>query len=332
MTINIIDPHLHLFARSRGDYHWLKSENPPFWPDKSLIQQDFSIDDLTKCLALTGNIKLSGFVHIEAGFDNTKPWRELEYLGSLAFANLTIAGLPHPKSRTIASIDLLAQPEHFQRTLHKLQQYQSLIGVRHILDEHAYSILSNQNVQQNFASLNQVTDFIFELQLPLADEDSNKVMPLLIQTIIHNDQLRFIINHAGFPPKSASTNVNTDNDEWHLWQNNISELAKYPNVFIKCSGWEMADRQYQMSWFSAVTSFCISEFSIERVMLASNFPLCLLGKKVGRGLGNKLANEVGNKSYADYWQDILGSNLIKQCSENEKSALLYDNALKVYQL
>ena len=326
MTINIIDPHLHLFARSRGDYHWLKSENPPFWPDKSLIQQDFSIDDLTKCLALTSNINLSGFVHIEAGFDNTKPWRELDYFESLTFDNLAIEGLPHPKSSTIANIDLLAQPEHFQRTLHKLQQYKSLIGVRHILDGQAYSILSNQNAQQNFACLNQVTDFIFELQLPLANEDSNKVMPLLIQTITNNDQLSFIINHAGFPPKRASTNTNTD--AWYLWQKQISELAKYPNVFIKCSGWEMTDRQYQMSWFSAVTSFCIREFSIERVMLASNFPLCLLG----RGLGKKLANELGNKSYASYWQDILESSVIKQCSENEKSALLYDNALKVYQL
>ncbi|NQZ26526.1 MAG: amidohydrolase family protein [Colwellia sp.] len=326
MTINIIDPHLHLFARSLGDYHWLKSENPPFWPDKSLIQHDFSIDDLTKCLVLTSNINLSGFVHIEAGFDNAKPWRELEYLESLTFNNLAIEGLPHPNSRTVASINLLASPLDFTKILDKLQQHSSMIGARHILDEQAYSILSNQNVQQNFASLNQVTDFIFELQLPLAGEDSNKVMPLLIQTITNNDQLRFIINHAGFPPKSASTN--TDTDEWHLWQKHISELAMYPNVFIKCSGWEMTDRQYQMSWFSAVTSFCIREFSIERVMLASNFPLCLLG----RGLGKKLANEVGNKSYADYWQDILGSNLIKQCSENEKSALLYDNALKVYQL
>lgn len=318
MTINIIDPHLHLFDRSRGDYHWLKSENPPFWPDKSLIQQDFSIDDLSNSLALTGNIKLSGFVHIEAGFDNVEPWRELEYLDSLTFDKLDIEGLPHPKSRTIASIDLLAQPEHFQRTLHKLQQYQSLIGARHILDGQAYSILSTQNAQKSFARLNEVTDFIFELQLPLADDSANKVMPLLIQTILSNNQLRFIINHAGCPAKNINSNA------WNLWQKHLSELAECPNVFIKCSGWEMADRQYQMSWFSAVTSFCINKFSIERVMLASNFPLCLLGKRLG--------SELSNKSYADYWQDILGSSLIKQCSENEKSALLYNNALKIYQL
>ncbi|HCM48033.1 MAG TPA: hypothetical protein DIS98_11200, partial [Colwellia sp.] len=224
--------------------------------------------------------------------------------------------------RTIVSIDLLAQPEHFQKSLQKSQQYHSLIGVRHILDEQAYTILSNHNVQENFASLNEVTNFIFELQLPLADESAIKVMPLLLQTIDKNKQLRFIINHAGFPPKIASKETN--DNAWDLWTKQLTKLAKYPNVFIKCSGWEMQDRQYEISWFSDVTRFCLNTFSIKRVMLASNFPLCLLGKKLG--------NEVGKKNYASYWQDILKSSVIQQCSKNEKNALLHNNAFRIYQL
>jgi len=332
MTINIIDPHLHLFNRSHGDYHWLKTQNPPFWPDKSIIQQDFSIDDINNFLLVNNNIKLSGFIHIEAGFDNAQPWRELEYIESLDCQN----------NRTIASIDLLAIPEHFQTSLKRLQQYQSLIGARHIFDEQAYAILASHHSQKNFASLNEVTDFIFELQLPLADESAIIVMPLLIQTIANNSQLRFIINHAGFPPnvtsKASSKDIN--NDAWSLWQQHINELAKYPNVFIKCSGWEMQDRHYKMSWFSKVVSFCLKTFSVDRVMLASNFPLCLLGRKVGKKLGRKVENkleskvdnELSNKDYESYWLDILGSEVIKQCSENEKNALFYHNALRIYQL
>jgi L-fuconolactonase len=319
MTINIIDPHLHLFNHSRGDYHWLNCENPPFWPDKYLLQQDFSIEDLNNSLE-NEKIKLAGFVHIEAGFDNAQPWRELEYINDLA-----IESLPCQKNRTIANIDLLATPKQFQQSLYKLQQYSSLIGVRHIFDEQAYAILANQNAQKNFTCLNKVTDFIFELQLPLADESTIKVMPLLLQAISDNNQLRFIINHAGFPPADIS------NDAFRLWEQNIQELAKHPNVFIKCSGWEMADRQYEMSWFSEVTSFCLNRFSIERVMLASNFPLCLLGIELGREPRNELDSKLGHKSYASYWQDILKSSVIKQCNENEKSALLYNNALRIYQ-
>jgi len=316
MTVNIIDPHLHLFNRSLGDYHWLKTQNPPFWPDKSLIQKDFTVEALNNALQVSNKIKLAGFVHIEAGFDNAKPWREIEYIDSI----------PCQNNRTVANIDLLSPPEHFQASLLRLQQYQSLIGARHILDEQAATILANKNAQQNFANLNEVTDFIFELQLPLADESAINVMPLLMQTITNNSQLRFIINHAGFPPKDIIS------EAWHLWQQHISVLSKHPNVFIKCSGWEMTDRHYAMSWFSKVTSFCLNAFSIERVMLASNFPLCLLGKKLGKETSNKVDSALSNKSYGSYWQDILESSIIKQSNENEKSALLYNNALRIYQL
>jgi predicted TIM-barrel fold metal-dependent hydrolase len=324
MTVNIIDPHLHLFNRSRGDYHWLKTQNPPFWSDKSIIQQDFSIADINNALSVNNKIKLSGFIHIEAGFDNTQPWRELEY----------IERLDCQTNRTITSVDLLATPKNFQATLQRLQQCQSLIGARHILDEQAYAILACENSQKNFASLNEVTDFIFELQLPLADEGSIAVMQLLIRIISDNSQLRFIINHAGFPPKALRKDINSDT--WSLWQQHITELAKYPNVLIKCSGWEMQDRQYKMSWFSEVTSFCLNAFSVERVMLASNFPLCLLGRKVGKKLDSKISNnvdnELNNKDYESYWLDIIESDVIMQCNENEKNALLYYNALHIYHL
>ena len=320
MTIDIIDPHLHLFDRSRGDYHWLKSENPPFWPDKAIIQHDFAItdihDQLSKGCEQGDDIKLFGFVHIEAGFDNDKPWRELEY----------IENLRHNNVRTIANIDLLSSSTDFKVTLDKIKAHSSLIGVRHMLDENAYLILSNQQAQHNFACLNEITDFIFELQLSLVQENINEVMPLLVKTITKNNQLRFIINHAGFPPESLS------DEAWCLWQKNIAVLAQHTNVFIKCSGMEMISRHYTMSWFSQVTTYCIKHFSIERVMIASNFPLCLLGNKLGNKLGKKPGKNLSKKSYACYWQDILESAVIKQCHKNEKSALLYHNALGIYQL
>lgn len=308
MTINIIDPHIHLFDRSRGDYHWLNSENPPFWSDKSIIQRDFNIEELNNSLQASNKIKLAGFVHIEAGFDNTKPWRELAYIESISSQN----------KRTVASINLLEPPETFKLSLQRLLSYRSLIGARHILDEQAHTILANQNAQQNFATLNKIPNFVFELQLPLADANAVMVLPLLKQIIATNSHLRFIINHAGFPPKTApeTTPETIKADTWEVWKKHIHALAQYPNVFIKCSGWEMEDRQYEMSWLSEVTSFCIQALSIERVMLASNFPLCLFAQK----------------SYEEYWQDVLQSSVMMQCSENEKNALLYSNALGIYQL
>lgn len=301
MTVKIIDPHLHLFAREIGDYHWLKSDHPPFWPDKILIQRNFTINDL----AIQPSMELGGFVHIEAGFDNQQPWRELEFLEALESEQT----LPLPM-RTIGTVNLLEANTLFKDKLKKQQAFRSLVGVRHILDEQAFDILTEQNAQKNLAYLNTIEGFIFELQLALSDELSAKVTPILLKTITENSQLTFILNHAGFPPYDLKAAA------WKTWQDNIAQLAKLPNVFIKCSGMEMIDRKFSMQGFEQVLKHCLAEFSLPRVMLASNFPLCILS----------------GKSYVSYWQGILECELIQKSNKQQKSALLYDNALRIYQL
>ena len=71
--MHIIDPHIHLFALAQGKYHWLKPENPPFWPDKYKICRNVTEQELS----LTKPLHLDGFVHIEAGFDNERPHLEI---------------------------------------------------------------------------------------------------------------------------------------------------------------------------------------------------------------------------------------------------------------
>ena len=93
--IKIIDPHLHLFNIEQGDYSWLKPQCPPFWPDKPLINKNFVEADLL----LPHAMHLAGFVHIEAGFDNQQPWREIDWwqqdytlhFTRVAFADITAA-------------------------------------------------------------------------------------------------------------------------------------------------------------------------------------------------------------------------------------------------
>ena len=63
--MKIIDAHLHLFDLQAGEYRWLSPDNPPFWPDKPVIAKNFSESDLV----VSAPEQLSGFVHIEAGFD-----------------------------------------------------------------------------------------------------------------------------------------------------------------------------------------------------------------------------------------------------------------------
>lgn len=290
--MKIIDPHLHLFALELGHYRWLKADNPPFWPDKQCINKSFNEADLL----LTEPLSLAGFIHIEAGFDNEKPWRELEVLEKTC----------NKPFRSIANIDLTISSNDFTTILDKLAERPSFVGIRHLLDEQAFQLLKNKQVLNNIQVLNS-KGLLFEVQLSLTDQEA---IDALCDVVANNTNMSFIINHAGFPP------INLNSIEWQRWQNNLVTLSSYPHIAIKCSGWEMIDRQYQATWLNKNLSFILSTFSSARVMLASNFPLCLFS----------------HSNYQAYWQSIISSHFFQALSKQEKSALCYDNALSWYSI
>jgi predicted TIM-barrel fold metal-dependent hydrolase len=290
VKMNIIDPHLHLFALESGNYHWLKAENPPFWPDKQLINKTFDETDLS----LEWPLFLSGFVHIEAGFDNEQPWRELSALE-------TSCNTPFS---SIANIDLKKSNQQVNSVIEKLTKLQSFVGVRHLLDDQALMLLSNKQLLNNMSTLNE-KGLVFEVQLSLIDQ-----MPVaaLSAVIENNLNMRFIINHAGFPPNDIRSL------DWQRWHSNLTKLSLYPHVAIKCSGWEMTDRNYQTSWLNENLSQIFATFGAKKIMLASNFPLCLFN----------------HESYQAYWQSIISSDFFQVLTEQERSALCYNNTLHWY--
>ena len=292
MKMKIIDPHLHLFALESGNYHWLKADNPPFWPDKQIINKGFDETDLT----LTTPLFLSGFVHIEAGFDNEQPWRELSSLEKNC----------NKPFRSIANIDLTKSNQQINSVIDKLAEFHSFVGVRHLLDDQALTLLSNNQVLNNISILND-KGLIFEVQLSLIDQMPVAALSAVIES---NQNMRFIINHAGFPP------TDIDSLDWQRWHSNLTKLSFYPHVAIKCSGWEMTDRNYQTSWLNESLSQIFATFGAKKIMLASNFPLCLFN----------------HEGYQTYWQSLISSDFFQALSEQEKSALCYDNALSWYSM
>ena len=295
--MKIIDPHLHLFNLELGCYHWLKTENYPFWSDKQLINKSFNETDLT----LTEPLSLSSFVHIEAGFDNEQPWRELAALEQAC----------NKPFRAIANIDLVASRQQVNSVIEKLAELSSFVGVRHLLDEHALSLLTNKQVLDNIKTLNK-NALVFDVQLPLIE---HAPVNALCDVITENPEINFIINHAGFPPADIHT------IEWQRWQSNLIKLSFYPHVAIKCSGWEMTDRNYQDNWLNENLSLIFSVFGAKKMMLASNFPLTLFNKRLS-----------SKNNYQDYWQSLVNGDFFKTLTKQEKSALVHDNALRLYSL
>lgn len=287
--MNIVDPHLHLFDRQLGEYGWLSPDNPPHWPDKQIINNDFSTNDLI----LPTAFNLTGFVHIEAGFDNQNPNREIEWLEQT---------IDRP-FKSIACIDITTEALQFQQQLTQLERYPSLVGVRHILDEQALAILSHPNTQSNLSTLAD-NSLLFECQMSAHD---TQAINQLIQVLTNIPHLVLVINHAAFPLFSRTLGP----EQNKLWQKNLIQLAMFENVYIKSSGWEMHHRSYTATFVKDITSSLIDIFGVQRVMLASNFPLCLF-----------------SQSYKDLW--LSYSQL--PYSSNELKALIESNARRIYQL
>ena len=284
--MQIIDPHLHLFDLSKGHYHWLKESNPPYWQDKSIINHSFSEQQLT----LSSPLTLAGFVHIEAGFDNEHPWREVAWLESHC----------HLPFRSVAAVDLALPPKKFIAQVQQIMRYKSVVGCRHILDEQANHLLSLPQVTENLAYLAQ-QQLSFDLQMPLSDKKSVALLTRLLSAL---PTLTIIINHSGCPPKVLSSNAGK------YWQKGLEQLSQFSQCAIKCSGFELVNRNYTLDWQNKIIQQCLLLFGTQRVMLASNFPLCLF-----------------TQSYNKFWQEISTSAEILNLPQSD---LFYNNATYWY--
>ena len=110
------------------------------------------------------------------------------------------------------------------------------------------------------------------------------------------------------------------------WQHAITELAACDNVFVKLGGlgmrisgnnWNKADKPPSSaelaSAFEPYITWCIECFGIERCMFESNFPV-----------------DKSSYSYTVLWNGF--KLMTKDYSEDERLALFYDSASKVYRL
>ena len=294
-VLNIVDPHIHLLDINKGKYEWLKPGNAPFWPDKPLIDRNVGVEELH----LANGLHLQGAVHIEAGFDNGQPELEIAWIDDLMQRNelIQLGGIAH--------VDLRLAHQDFVFKIKQLTRHQRVKGVRHIIDDDIEILCSNTQINKNIAYLAQ-HNLLFELQFNASN--------LRHTTIIHDffsqfPSLNLVLNHAGFAPCYTS-------NLFQVWQLNIQKLSLLPQLYVKCSGFEMVSRQYTSTQINQVLSVCISAFGKQRVMCASNYPLTTF-----------------SCSYQEYWEKIhYAVGLL--CNNNiaDIRAVMQKNASRLYQL
>ena len=280
-----IDPHIHFFALSEGRYDWLKPANAPFWPDKMVIAKLTTEHMLYR--ASLG--RLGGFVHIEAGFDNERPWREIAFLERHCT-------LPF---RSIGCIDLTGNTVGSH--IDKLNNYLSVRGLRHILDDEAEALLRTPKVKWGLHPMAS-QGLSFEAQLNLAD--SNAVRALLT-VLEQTPALNVAINHAAIAP------IEVKSFAFKTWRQNIRDLNETEQVVFKFSGLEMQDRRWLWQRASYVFETLLDTVGTDHMMFASNYPLCQW-----------------RMPYAALWHGFV--DMTTPLSVTQKAALLYGNAKQWY--
>jgi predicted TIM-barrel fold metal-dependent hydrolase len=134
-----------------------------------------------------------------------------------------------------------------------------------------------------------------------------------------------VLDHVGTPLGLASYQ-GTHAERFAGWRDNIRELAKSPNVFVKLGGLAMvfpnfasfmqqppaSSEQLAAEWKPYIET-CIEAFGVERCMFESNFPVDLCGA-----------------TYPVLWNAF--KRLAAGCSADEKTALFSGAATRFYKL
>nr|WP_247664707.1 amidohydrolase family protein [Pseudoalteromonas sp. MMG010] len=277
--MKIIDPHVHFFNLNQGQYAWLQGSTSPNWPNLEKIKQPVSATQLNQ----STSFELAGLVHIEAGFDNHAPINELHWLS---------AHLKHVNYKAVAYTCINQAPNDFKAAINALN-HPSLIGIRDITEGHEAQRLIHPNCIDNLAHLAKC-QLHFEAQFSVENQPITKK---LIHYCTEHPHLTVIINHCGLVRDIP------------LWEHAIAALAQQKNILIKFSGFELLtlNKQQQCACFN----YLLQHFGDERVMFASNFPVCQI-----------------NQSYQQVWQ-----NYFHLCqSRDHWQRLSYDNAKRIYQL
>lgn len=275
---NIIDPHLHFFDLELGQYTWLQSSGPKSWPNYAQIHKNHHIRDL-----LSSEFNVEGFVHIEAGFDNHQPINELYWLQSTVKTVLF---------KAISYIAIDSEPEQFNALLCSLQRAQCLIGIRDICEGKEHLRLLNDNTAVNLVTLAK-HDLLFEAQFELSHTETAQHLASLCKKY---PGIKLIINHCGLISSSTE----------HVQA--IKLLSQCDNVAIKFSGLELIDKPLPIY---EQLQCILSYFGEDKVMFASNYPVCLI-----------------NKTYTELWREYRA--LI--CDESLWVKLSYANAKRIYSI
>lgn len=276
----MIDTHLHLWNPARFQYPWL--DGTP------ALDCEFTVEKY-RC-AFAGEISASVFV--ECAASRASSFEEAKWALELAL---------HPPNK-IAGVVASVWPEEedFSAKVTALAEHPKLKGIRRVLHTEHDELSQSSRFRMSVASLGE-RNLTFHLCV------LERQLPFAIDLVDACPRTQFVLDHCGVPDIAAKSPS--------VWESQISELAKRPNVACKVSGlliYAAANQRTAtgiLPWFSHV----LVSFGWDRLVWGSDWPVCTLAVPLSRWVA--VTNEL---------LDLVSATAA------QRSALLGDNARRIY--
>jgi L-fuconolactonase len=273
-----IDAHHHFWRYTPEEYGWIDDR-------MATLRRDFLPVDLEKELQSSG---VQGAVTVQA----RQSLAETEWLLALAADADYIRGVVG--WAPIAS-------ERFPAELDRLREHPKLKGLRHIIQgEPDDNYINRPDFDRGIAAL-QGSGLVYEILI------FARHLPAAIEFVDRHPHQVFVLDHIAKPRIRDKV--------LEPWRQNISELARRPNVYCKLSG--LVTEADWTSWsedqLRIYLEVVLAAFGPERLMAGSDWPVCLLATSYGG------------------WFDTV-DRCIESLSEAERNRIRGGTAVEVYAL
>ena len=250
-----IDAHHHLWDLNAVHYPWLMADGEKrFFGDPAPIQRNYLLSEYRASAARMG---FSGSVHIQVGAEEGAA--EAKWVDAQAQNN------PDWPLVQVAFCDLTAEDREAQ--LDAYMQLSSLRGVRQIVgrapgeDAHTgtQKLIASPAFRAGLESLAE-RGLSFDLQL------TPELIGPMAELIAPIQDLHVALCHAGSPYDRTAEGI-------EKWAEMLKPISALPHVTGKISGLGMFDHKWTEASLKPITDVMLAQFSPERLMFGSNFPV-----------------------------------------------------------
>jgi L-fuconolactonase len=273
-----IDAHHHLWRYSTAEYGWIDES-------MSQLQRDFLTKDLTAAMASAG---VDGSVAVQA----RQTMDETRWLLDLAEDCDAIRGV-------VGWAPIAG--EEFPGVMEEFEHRPKLKGLRHVIQgEKDENYILREDFNSGIRSM-LGSGLVYDILI------YERHLPQTIEFVDEHPEQVFVLDHVAKPLIREGVR--------EPWASRMKELGERENVWCKVSG--MVTEADWSTWtqdgLRPYLDTVVEAFGVKRLMVGSDWPVCLVASKYGRWF------ETLDKYFAGF-------------SESERAAVFGGTAIEVYGL